>query len=107
MRATTRLRETCARLVDDAHAAAGDLSQELVIAEVADARQGTGAVATNFRIRSTGQPKGCRSLSHAVVIREERTQRFGVLRMLIEQLLSIGPPTGVDGFEVCRNDAIE
>ena len=40
MRATGRLRLICAGLEDDAHAAAGDLAVDLVVAEVADAGAG-------------------------------------------------------------------
>ena len=40
LRATTRLRLTCRALIDDAHAAASDLLQQLVVAEVADLRAG-------------------------------------------------------------------
>ena len=89
-------------LVDDAHAAAGDLLQQLVIAEVADGAQRRGnpggrlagsSVGAFARRRRDGGPP------HPVVVGEERAQGLGQLRVPGKQLLPVG---GLPASTACR-----
>ena len=97
------------RLVHHAHAAACDLLQQLVFAEVTHCFQGRrahGRFAGCERGRLT-HGNGCGSLPHAVVVGEKHLQGFGQVRMPGQQFLPIRRLAAIDRVQKSRDDLVE
>jgi hypothetical protein len=99
-------------LVDDAHAAAGDLLQQLVIAEVPDPRprrrRGFGGQRRRFSRRGPGRfghPLG--QPCQLILVGEEGGQLTGELWVLPQQGVAVGRLAGVHRFQVRVQDRFE
>ena len=97
------------RLVDDPHAAPGDLLQQFVVAEVADHRRRSAAVRLGLAglLQAAIQPQGRGHAIHPVEIGEEGAEGVGVLGVAIEQLLAIGDLAALDGQHVGGDGRVE
>jgi hypothetical protein len=85
------------RLVDNAHAAAGDLLQQLVVAEITDAGAG----------RPCHRPDRLRQPGEAILVDQEGAQLGGKLGMLLHPLLPVGRPTRLRRLEVGGQDGVQ
>ncbi len=98
------------RPVHDAHAAAGDLLQKLIIAEVANGRARAGAAratGTNgFQVGQLLLDRPGQSL-HGVAVGEEGAQVGGQIGMLLDEPGAVGRGSRLDGVEVVGQDPFE
>ncbi len=95
-------------LVDDAHAAAGDLLQQLVVAEVADPRQGAGLLrAAAGAVGVRGQLQCAGLAVEPIVVGEEGTQPVGQVGMASQQGGALGHDAGLDLLHIFRDDRVE
>jgi hypothetical protein len=96
------------RFVDDAHAAAGDFLQQLVVAEIGDGAERTVghrvAGGEGWVLDGGGRRRG---LTHAVVVAEERLEVSGQIGMAGEKFGAVGRSSHFDGFEVGGDDFVE
>ena len=99
------------RLVDNPHAAAGDLFEQFVIAEVTDGGEHTrtGSI-SNRRHDMTSiarQPQRLGLAIDSVEVGEKGAKRFGQLAMQFEQLLTVGHLSCFDGLQVISDHLVK
>ena len=96
------------RLVDHAHAATGDLFQQLVVAKVADTHRVAGRFGVaHGAVRVVGQAQVGGLSVEAVVIGEEGAEALGQVGVASQQGFAVGDGAGLHLLQVVRQDGIE